>query len=78
MLIKYIDAAMRHAEYEKLDDGKYYGEISPLKGVWADGQTLEECCQTLTEVLEDWLILKLRDNDVLPKIDGIDLNLKAA
>lgn len=78
MLIKYIEAAMGHAEYEKLEDGKYYGEIPLLKGVWADGQTLEECRKTLTEVLEDWLILKLRDNDVLPKIDEIDLNLKAA
>ena len=78
MLIKYIEAAMKQAKYEKMEEGNYYGEIPTLKGVWADGQTLEECRQTLIEVLEDWLILKLRDNDVLPEIDGIDLNLKAA
>ena len=78
MLIEYIEAAMKQAKYEKLAEGNYYGEIPLLKGVWADGQTLEDCRQTLIEVLEDWLILKLRDNDVLPEIDGINLNLKTA
>ncbi len=78
MIIEYIAAAMKHAKYEKLEEGSYYGEIPLLKGVWADAQTLEECRQALMEVLEDWLILKLRDNDVLPEIDSINLNLKAA
>jgi len=32
------------------------------------------CRDVLREVLEEWLILKLRDGDLLPKIGGIDLN----
>jgi hypothetical protein len=28
----------------------------------------------LREVLEEWLILKLRDGDFIPEIGGIDLN----
>ena len=27
------------------------------------GDRKEECCRELQEVLEEWLILKLRDND---------------
>ena len=78
MLTEFVEAAMGHAGYEKLDTGEYYGEISLCPGVWASEETLEKCRRELREVLEDWLRLKLRDGDKIPVIDEIDLNLQRA
>jgi len=70
MLTDYIKTAMDSADYEKLEDGAYYGEIPGLQGVWGDGETLEACLRTLEEVLEDWLILKISDNDPIGNPTG--------
>jgi predicted RNase H-like HicB family nuclease len=75
MLTAYIQAAMRHAHYEILeDDGTFYGEISDLQGVWANAPTLEECREGLQSALEDWIALGLRLGHTLPVVDGLDIN----
>ena len=66
MLSEYISRKLAQACYKILDDGKYFGEIPGLQGVWASEKTLEKCRETLKEVLEEWLILKLRDGDPIP------------
>lgn len=78
MLTDYIQAAMRHAAYEKLEDGSFYGEIPDCQGVWSQELTLELCRETLQEVLEEWIVMKLRDGDPLPPIDGIGVAVGAA
>lgn len=74
MLTEYIQAGMERAEYEKLEDGTYYGHIPELQGVLANAPTLEACRTQLREVLEDWILLGLRLGHPLPIVDGIDLN----
>lgn len=77
MLTEYIQAAMRHAHYELLDDQPdtpYYGEIEACPGVWASGATLEACRAELQSVLEGWLVLGMRRGHAIPVIDGVDLN----
>lgn len=75
MLTAYIQAAMRHAHYEILeDDGSFYGEIPELQGVWANAPMLEECREELQSTLEDWIILGLRLGHTLPIVDGLDIN----
>lgn len=60
MIQTYIDAAMRQARYELIqDDEPYYGEILELPGVWATGRTLEECRQNLLEVVDGWLLFRI-------------------
>ncbi|MEX1254551.1 MAG: type II toxin-antitoxin system HicB family antitoxin [Dehalococcoidia bacterium] len=76
MLTAYIDAAMARARYKIMEDGTYFGEIPRLPGVWANAETLEACRQELQEVLEDWLVLKLRDGDEVPVIDRIRIGRK--
>jgi predicted RNase H-like HicB family nuclease len=63
MLTEFIHKNLIKAKYELLEDGTYYGEIPNLKGVWANAKKLEDCRKELQEVLEGWLILKLRDGD---------------
>ena len=78
MLTAYISAAMVRARYKLIDDGTYFGEIPSLRGVWANAKTLEACRQELQEVLEDWLIVKLRDGDDIPRIGRVQLARKSA
>ncbi|PIR72045.1 MAG: HicB family protein [Candidatus Nealsonbacteria bacterium CG10_big_fil_rev_8_21_14_0_10_36_24] len=66
MLTTYILQKLAQAQYKILDDGTYFGRIPSLQGVWASEKTLEKCRETLREVLEEWLILKLRDGDTIP------------
>ena len=61
MLTEYIDQALKRARYEMIeDDEPFYGEVQELKGIWATGKTLEECRSTLKEVIEGWILLRLR------------------
>lgn len=76
MMVDYLTAAIERAEYKKLADGSWFGEISGFEGVWANGTTVEECRRELIEVLEEWIILKIRDGDGVPVVKGIDLNIK--
>lgn len=77
MLIEYIQQAMRHARYEIMENGRFYGHIPDCPGTWGEGATLEECRDELQSVLEDWLMVAIRFGDPLPIIDGIDLNPQA-
>ena len=73
MLTEYIQAAMRCARYEILEDNTFYGEIPGFQGVFANTETLEDCREQLREVLEGWIVLGLRLDHPLPIVDGISL-----
>ena len=71
MIIEYVEAALAQAKYEIIEDEEpYYGEIPGLQGVWASGKTLEECRHNLKEVIEGWIIVRLRKGLSIPPIDG--------
>ena len=69
MIIEYIEAALAQAKYEIIeDDEPYYGEVPNLAGVWATGKTLEECRQNLAEVIDGWLVVRLKKGLSIPPI----------
>jgi len=70
----YIEHAMDHAEYDKLEDGSFAGRIPDCKGVIAFGTTLRECQNELRSTLEDWLLIGFKLGHRLPVVDEIDLN----
>lgn len=74
VLSEYIEKAMTLAEYDKLEDNSYAGQIPACKGVIAFASTLRECEEELRSVLEDWILVGLKLKHTLPVIDGIDLN----
>jgi predicted RNase H-like HicB family nuclease len=47
-------------------------------GVWANEDSLDRCREVLQEVLEEWLLLKLRDRDPIPSLGRVCLPVKAA
>ncbi|MFH0967561.1 MAG: type II toxin-antitoxin system HicB family antitoxin [Methanobacteriota archaeon] len=72
MIIEYINTALAQAHYELIEDEEpYYGEIPDLPGVYATGKTLEECRKNLVEIIDGWLIIRLRRGMPIPSIQGI-------
>ncbi len=78
MLTRYIREAMKRARFKTLDNGTCFGEIPGLAGVWANEAAADACREVLQEVLEEWLILKISDNDPIPRLGRVSLSLKAA
>ncbi len=78
MIFEYCQKALEKAEYKKLEDGTWFAEIPGFRGVWAKGKTVEKSRKELIGVLEEWIILKLRDRDSIPEIDGLKVEISEA
>lgn len=71
---EYQHAAMRNAEYERLDDGDWYAHVPGLPGLWASAKTVEDTRNELLSALEDWLYVNAYVAHLdLPKFDGVAL-----
>lgn len=69
MITEYIEAALSRAKYEIIvDEEPYYGEVPELEGVWATGKTLDECRRNLTDVIDGWLVVRLKRGLPIPPI----------
>jgi predicted RNase H-like HicB family nuclease len=69
MITEYINAALQRAKFEIINDEEpYYGEVTELDGVWATGKTLEECRRNLTEVIDGWLVVRLKKGLPIPPL----------
>lgn len=72
MIQQYINAALRIARYEFVEDGQtYFASVPGLQGVWSEGATIEECRQTLAEVIEDWVWAHVRHGVEVPPVNGV-------
>ncbi len=76
MITEYCQKALRKAQYRKIEDGTWFAEIPGFTGVWANGESVEGCRIELIDVLEEWLILKLRDQDPIPQVEGVRLEIR--
>ena len=70
----YVNAAMRQASLEVLEDGSLVAWVPGLEGVVATGADRHECAEGLYRRLEEWVKVGLARGIRLPVFDGIDLN----
>ena len=71
MLTAWLAAAMKGAEYEKLEDeALWFGRIPECQGAWATGDSPESCALMLESVLEGWAELGVSLGHPIPVIDG--------
>jgi predicted RNase H-like HicB family nuclease len=69
MLTTYIQAALDRAHYEMIEDETpFYGEVPQLPGVWATGETLEDCRRNLADAIEDWLLFSIARRMPIPEL----------
>ncbi|KKT77618.1 MAG: hypothetical protein UW74_C0037G0002 [Candidatus Giovannonibacteria bacterium GW2011_GWC2_44_8] len=66
MFSEFVSKKLRQARYKILKNGSYFGEIPGVRGVWANSKNLEDCRSELREVLEDWILLKVKDKKNIP------------
>jgi predicted RNase H-like HicB family nuclease len=77
MFSEYIQAALKLAEYDTLEDDSYVATVEGLQGVIAIGDSIEECRRDLIEVIEGWIVLRLKLGDSIPPIQGISINVSS-
>lgn len=65
---EYVYSAMAKARYQVLEDETWYADIFLCPGVWAIGETVDECRESLRDVLVDWLIAAYQGRDPLPAV----------
>ena len=76
MIREHLDAAMRRAHYELIEDEEpFYGEVLDLQGVWATGKTLEACRQNLAEVVDGWVLIRLARGLSIPPLGEVLITL---
>jgi predicted RNase H-like HicB family nuclease len=78
MMIEYSQKALELAQYRRLEGRSWFARIPGFEGVWANASTVEAARTELVEVLEEWVMLKLRDGDPLPVVSGIELKITTA
>jgi len=76
MVLQYIQTALECAHYEIIDDEEpFYGQVSPLAGIWATGKTLEECRRNLAEAIEDWVLFSIAKGLSIPALGQVAIHL---
>jgi predicted RNase H-like HicB family nuclease len=72
--LRYLRAAIEHAELEPMEDGEVYAHIPGFKGLWATGPTAEAAKQDLYSALDGWIYVNFFvAKDKLPTFDGVSL-----
>ena len=77
ILEDYARLAVRRATVRQLeDDGGWFAEIVDFDGAWSCEASPAEALEVLQEVIFDWALLKIQDEDRdLPVIGDIDPNV---
>jgi len=75
MIRQYVERALRAARYDKLDDGTFYGEVPPLRGVLATGKNLEACRDELAEVVEEWVLIRVAKGLRVPRLGKVSVRV---
>lgn len=75
LISQYARTAVRHATTRQLDDGSWFAEIEGFSGVWANESSQKDALDVLEEVVYEWVILKIKDEDRdFPVLESLDLN----
>jgi predicted RNase H-like HicB family nuclease len=74
--LEYLNAALKRANYEKMDDGRYFASIPGFDGLWVVGGTLDKAAQELYTALDGWIDVHVKIGQERPPVIG-DLDLFA-
>ena len=69
-IISYIENLIKKADYEYDEETKSWcASIDELPGAYAQADTVEKARQQLAEVIEDYIIVSLKENQKLPNFN---------
>ncbi|HAW58102.1 MAG TPA: hypothetical protein DCX03_03650 [Bacteroidales bacterium] len=72
-LQRYVEEALRRAEYDKDENGIVIAKVPDASGFFAQGDSVEEARENLKEVIEGNVLLALQLRLELPPLKGIDI-----
>lgn len=73
-IAQYIEKLLAKAEYEYDPETKSWcASVKALPGVYAQADTVEEVRSQLAEVIEDYILVSLRERQPLPGFKKIEL-----
>ena len=78
MITRYVASALERAQYRLLEDGSFAATVRGLRGVIATGVTLEACRSDLTEVIEEWVLVRVARGLAVPALDGATIRVRRA
>lgn len=70
----YANLAVRHANVEQIEEGRWFAEVKGLSGAWGDGSTPEEAKEELRDAVIGWAALKIGSGFIVPVLAGFDVN----
>ncbi len=70
-MTRYLDSALKKAEYERDENGIIVALVPSMDGFYAQGETFEEARQNLREVIEGNILLALQLGWEIPVIEGV-------
>ena len=77
VITRYVEHALRRARYRRVD-GSYCATVPGLRGVIATGTTREVCRAQLSEVVEEWVLVRVARGLRVPPLDGATIEVKKA
>jgi predicted RNase H-like HicB family nuclease len=72
-LSRYVEAALKQAEYERDENGAVIALVPGASGFFAQGETFEEARENLREVIEGNVLLALQLGLPIPTIAGVTI-----
>jgi predicted RNase H-like HicB family nuclease len=76
--LQYMEAAMKRAQVEQMEDGEWYASIPGLAGLWAVGASAQEARAQLHDALDGWIYVNATvGKNRLPDIGGVSLHTPA-
>jgi predicted RNase H-like HicB family nuclease len=77
-LSRYVDAALKLAEYERDEDGVILATVPGASGFFSQGDSFEEARENLRDAIEGNVLLALQLDFPIPAIEGVTIEEKDA
>jgi predicted RNase H-like HicB family nuclease len=71
--LRFFDAAMDSARYEKTEEGEWFASIPGFAGLWATGPTIEATRKDLLEALDGWIEVTIKTGNRVPDVGAVSL-----
>jgi len=72
-LLRYVEAALRQAEYERDENGVIIAQVPGASGFFAQGETFEDARLNLRDVIEGNVLLALQLGFPIPPVPGVEI-----
>ncbi len=77
-LSRYVEAALRQAEYERDENGVVIALVPEASGFFAQGDNYEEARENLRDVIEGNIMLALQLGLDIPRLAGVSIEERDA